>query len=78
MSKLTPLLSVHLDKDLNFMADVEHRPTNFIRQIIDADLASGKHNTTVTRFPPEPNGYLHRGRLGARVVCDWQTRFIIG
>jgi glutaminyl-tRNA synthetase len=41
--------------------------SNFIRTIIDADIASGKHSKIVTRFPPEPNGYLHVGH--AKSIC---------
>ena len=53
------------------MSDAENnaavKPTNFIRNIIDADLASGRHASVKTRFPPEPNGFLHIGH--AKSIC---------
>lgn len=62
------------------MSEGDTRPTNFIRDIIDEELAAGKHEVIVTRFPPEPNGYLHIGHSKAiltnySIAQDYNGRF---
>ena len=45
----------------------EEKSLNFLEEIVESDLTSGKYKSIITRFPPEPNGYLHLGH--AKSIC---------
>ena len=65
MTILMPVLFVNLPFKTKIMS--EEKSLNFIEEIIEEDLKNGKYKTILTRFPPEPNGYLHIGH--AKSIC---------
>lgn len=66
-ARLIPIFAPHFNAVMSEDIKKEERSLNFLEEIIEEDLKDGKYKSIVTRFPPEPNGYLHMGH--ATSIC---------